>query len=184
VKKIPTLFLRDPEDRKHVTRDVNPECQWVMDGEGIPTRKWDGTCTMLDENGRWWARREVKPGKVAPPFFQLLETDKGTGKTYGWEPMEQSSFAKFHAEAVERSEWAVDPGTYELVGPSINGNPERFEEHILIRHGGVILNNVPRTYDGIRERLNLNDEMEGIVFWHPDGRRAKIKRRDFPQEDR
>lgn len=40
MKKIPTLFQRDPDDRAHVTRDVNPAAAWVLDGEGIATRKY------------------------------------------------------------------------------------------------------------------------------------------------
>ena len=39
MKKIPTIYLRDPDDRAHVTDEVNAECQWVLDGEGVPTRK-------------------------------------------------------------------------------------------------------------------------------------------------
>jgi hypothetical protein len=45
---------------------------------------------------------------------------------------------------------------------------------------------VPRTYDGLREFLATLDSRfapghlaEGIVFHHRDGRRAKIKRKDF-----
>ena len=45
--KIPTLFRRDPDDRKRVLPEANPACQWVLDGEGTPTRKYDGTCVLL-----------------------------------------------------------------------------------------------------------------------------------------
>ena len=63
MRKIPTALVRDPDDRAHVLDEVTPGCEWVFAGEGIATRKYDGTCTMLDGNGKWWARREVKPGK-------------------------------------------------------------------------------------------------------------------------
>jgi hypothetical protein len=33
MRKIPTLFLRDPQDMAHVTRVVNPACEWVIAGE-------------------------------------------------------------------------------------------------------------------------------------------------------
>jgi hypothetical protein len=73
VRKIPTLFLRDWDgDPKYVTREPNPECAWVFDGEGEPTVKWDGTCVMLDEEGKWWARREVKLGREIPFGFQFV----------------------------------------------------------------------------------------------------------------
>lgn len=48
MKKIPTVFVRDPETNlKHVRDEVHPDCQWVLDGEGVPTRKWDGTCVRV-----------------------------------------------------------------------------------------------------------------------------------------
>lgn len=184
MQKIPTLFLRDPDDRRYVLPEVTPGCEWVLEGEGRPTRKWDGTCTMLDDNGQWWARREVKPGKTPPPNYQTISTDEATGKTVGWEPIEQSSFAKFHAEALRNS--AVGkPGTYELLGPKINGNPDDFTAHLLMPHGWAVLSQriefeaAPCTFDGLRSWLAARP-YEGIVWHHPDGRMAKLKRRDFP----
>jgi len=32
MRKIPTLFVRDPEDRAHVTDEVTPGCKWVLAG--------------------------------------------------------------------------------------------------------------------------------------------------------
>jgi hypothetical protein len=181
MQKIPTLYVRDPEDRRYVTDEVTPGCEWVLAGEGVPTRKFDGTCVMLDEDGQWWARREVKPGKVAPDGFRAVEHDETTGKTVGWEPVEQSPFVKFWREAVEDADpgdlWA---GTYELVGPKINGNPEREERHALIRHG----------WERVRFLLPPDELVkfvgregwEGIVWHHPDGRMAKLKARDYRAE--
>src|SRR5689334_21155489 len=100
MKKIPTLFARDWDgDRRYVLTQVTPGCEWVSDGEGTPTRKYYGTCVMFDGD-RWWARREVRAGKPAPDGFIPLGTDPQTGKTMGWEPAEQSPFAKLHAEAL------------------------------------------------------------------------------------
>lgn len=59
MRKIPTIFFRDENNMKLVGDQLNPTCQWVFDGEGIATRKYDGTCVMLDDDGKWWARREV-----------------------------------------------------------------------------------------------------------------------------
>jgi hypothetical protein len=194
MKKIPTLYLRDwGNDPRYVTRDPNPDCAWVLAGEGTATRKYDGTCVMYD-GARWWARREVKPGKVDPPHFLLTEEDETTGKRMGWEPIEQSSFAKPHAEAVEYCGQAGDivangwpTGTYELIGPKINGNPERYNKHFLMEHGWASpsveaeLATAPRDYDGLREWLHARP-YEGIVWHHPDGRLAKLKARDMPKE--
>ena len=183
MRKIPTLFQRNPDDRAHVLADVNPVCQWVIDGEGFPTRKWDGTCTKLDPDCNWWARREVKAGKTPPAGFLPEELDAVTDKLVGWEPMAQSPFAKFHAEATS-SGGPLIPGTYELLGPKINGNPEMFDAHLLMPHGWALLFDrneleaAPRDYDGLRVWL-LDRPYEGIVWHHPDGRRAKLKRKDF-----
>lgn len=117
MNKIPTLFVRDEQERRYVTTEVSPGCEWVLAGEGTPTRKYDGTCVMYDGE-RWWARREVKPGKVEPDGFVALSTDENTGKTVGWEPVEQSAFAKWHAQAIDGIA-EQEPGTYELVGPKV-----------------------------------------------------------------
>ncbi|MEU8218199.1 DUF5565 family protein [Micromonospora taraxaci] len=189
MRKIPTLFRRDPEDMRRVTSDVHPDCRWVLDGEGVATRKYDGTCVMYDGE-RWWARREVKPGRTTPPGYQPVMTDDVTGKTVGWEPIEQSAFATFHAEAlgaiVDQFSGPQPGATYELVGPKVNGNPEKATGHQLVRHGFCApgdaeeLRRAPLDHDGLREWLLGHPGWEGVVWHHPDGRMAKLKRRDFP----
>lgn len=187
MRKIPTLFLRDEQDRSRVTREVNPACAWVLAGEGVATRKYDGTCVRLTKDGLWWARREVKSGKVAPQGYVPVQLDPTTGKTVGWEPIEQSSFAKFHAQALasQAAHFGPEdlaPGTYELIGVKVNGNPERIDPefgHQLISHAHAQgLPNAPRTWDELYIYLG-NFTGEGIVWHHPDGRMAKLKRRDF-----
>ncbi len=183
MRKIPTLFRRDPDDMSRVLPEVHPDCQWVIDGEGVATLKYDGTCVMFDGE-RWWARREVKAGKNPPPNFEPMQTDEITGKTMGWEPIEQSAFAKYHAEAlvetgseVARKGWPA--GTYELVGPRINGNPERVDHHELWAHAAAtVLEPVPRDFHGLAGLMSTFGG-EGVVWHHPDGRMAKLKRKDF-----
>jgi hypothetical protein len=185
VRKIPTLFLRDPDNLALVTPEYHPACDWVRAGEGVATRKYDGTCVRLTSDGLWWARREVKPGKAAPTGYVPVELDEVTGKTVGWAPIEQSAFAKFHAEALvncpDDAVAPLTPGTYELIGPKINGNPERVQDHLLISHDRAeMLNYAPRNFEGLRTYLTgENFSYEGIVWHHLDGRMAKLKRRDF-----
>ncbi len=122
--------------------------------------------------------------------FVTAEYDATTGKTVGWEPIEQSAFARWHAEALATEERRRDaplakPGTYELVGPKVNGNPERCGEHMLIEHATALPYNVVLTdFDEVRAivlALAEKDGCEGIVWHHPDGRMAKLKARDFPK---
>lgn len=182
MKKIPTLFVRDPESRKYVLPEVTPGCEWVLEGEGAATRKWDGTCTMLDTEGHWWARREVKPGKEPPDGFVEVDHDEVTGKRQGWEPIEQSAFAKVFATIDTRG---YRPDTYELIGPKVNGNPEMVASHTLIRHGfdrvdlGPISTEAQEAFDALARAVR-SLPYEGIVWHHNDGRMVKLKRRDFP----
>lgn len=181
MQKIPTMFERDWEgDRSRVLDQITPGCEWVTEGEGVALRKYDGTCVMFDGE-RWWARREVKDGKQPPPGFVSSGHDHVTLKNVGWEPIEQSPFAKFFDEAWNiTSASAFEQGTYELIGPKIQGNPEKVGQHELIKHDlceGV--GNLDRSYEGIKAFLE-EAGWEGIVFHHEDGRRmAKIKGRDF-----
>jgi hypothetical protein len=184
MRKIPTLFRRDPDNMAHVLPEVHPDCQWVLDGEGVATRKYDGTCVLHDHDDQWWARREVKPYRTAPPNYWAVETDSTTGKTVGWEPIEQSSFVKSWREVIDRlGPRTFKPGTYELCGPKVNGNPEGFERHALISHATAAeFQGAPRDFDGLREFLR-DFPHEGLVWHHPDGRMAKLKVRDFPKGD-
>ena len=51
-------------------------------------------------------------------------------------------------------------------------------KHTLVKHGLVKLNDFPRNFEGIKEYLSHNN-IEGIVWHHPDGRRVKIRGTDF-----
>jgi hypothetical protein len=178
MKKIPTLFVRGPGDRRFVIDDVNPGCEWVLAGEGVPTRKYDGTCVMLDPEDGWYARREVKPGKTPPDGWFPVDYDETTGKSVGWEPVGSSPFVKFFDEAVKELP-VRKPGTYELIGPKINGNPEGVGAHRLVPHADAEVLDTPRTFAELAEWLAARP-YEGVVWHHPDGRMAKLKRRDFP----
>lgn len=185
MRKIPTLFQRDfspSSGGKYVSPEPHPDCEWVLDGEGVATRKWDGTCVKISYTGsvmQVHTRREVKPGQVAPDDFVLEDTDSTTGKMQGWVPLASSSWGRLVAQALDtQSVW--EAGTYELCGPKVNGNPEGFDRHLLIPHGKHVLMDVPRSFSGLWHFL-LQDALgiEGIVFYRANGQMAKIKARDF-----
>lgn len=182
MKKIPTLFVRDPDDRKHVLPVVTPGCEWVLAGEGVATRKYDGMCVLV-RAGAMFARCAVTPGKQPPPDFELVEIDATTGKSVGWVPVTDAPEYARHWEAWKRGvaglgsdEWSE--GSYELIGPKVNGNPEGQDRHILVPHGVIVLDFAPRDHEALRGYL-LRHTFEGVVWHHPDGRMAKLKRRDF-----
>lgn len=178
MKKIPTLFVRDWNgDRSRVVDEPHPDCAWVFAGEGVPTRKIDGTSTLV-RDGRMWKRRELKKGEAAPEGFELVGTDAETGKTIGWMPVGDGPEDRWHREALEALADKAD-GTYELLGPKIQGNPEKRESHVLVPHSSLAIDEkVPRDFAAIKAWLEGRD-IEGVVFHHPDGRMAKLKLRDF-----
>ena len=76
MKKIPTIFERDWNgDRSRVTPRANPACQWVFDGEGVATRKYDGACCMV-RDGKLYMRRELGPKQSAPTTSSWSITTK------------------------------------------------------------------------------------------------------------
>jgi len=180
MKKMPTLFERDwSGDKSRVVNKVNPKAQWVIDGEGVATRKLEGTSCLIDD-GVLFKRRELRKEGTPPDGFVLADHDEETGKTVGWMKVERDAEDCWHREAFDQMSPKLD-GTYELVGPKIQGNPERYENHRLIGHFSpavALPDTPPRTFDGLQEWLKGKD-IEGIVWHHSDGRMAKIKLRDF-----
>ena len=177
MKKIPTLFVRNFEEGgdRQVRDEIHPEAAWVAAGEGVATRKFDGTCCMVKDGGLY-RRFEAKAGKPVPEGFEpCQDIDPVTGNQPGWIPVDDKNSAdKYHCEAEIPSE----DGTYELCGPKIQSNREKFGHHVMVRHGEIVIDDFPRTFAEIRDYLATHD-IEGVVWYHPDGRMAKIKCRDF-----
>lgn len=176
MKKIISLFQRDYKgDRK--VRDVVVEgAEWVLFGEGRPTRKFDGTCCMV-EDGRVFKRYDAKKGKVPPTgFISAQEPDPVTGHWPGWLPIGEGPEDQWFREAMQTG--IPSNGTYELCGPKVQGNPEGFDKHVFVRHGLEGIPEDPRTFEEIRDFLRER-RIEGIVWHHPDGRMVKIKKKDF-----
>ena len=181
MKKIPTIFVRDFSQKgAPITTEWHPDALWVRDGLGTPTVKWDGTACLWDGT-LLWKRREVKAGDPIPAGFRVSGVDDETGKQVGWLPVDQSPNDQWHRDALANDRFMHHinmDGTYELIGPKVNGNKHGLVDHWLVRHGDGQHAGAPRTYDAIKEWLTAN-KTEGIVWHHPDGRMAKIKRRDL-----
>ena len=184
MEKIPTLFQRNYETDRMVRDEVVPGCQWVLAGEGVATRKFDGACTMV-KNAVFFNRYELKSGKIAPENFVPADTDPLNGNVVGWVPVMNKPEDEWFRVEITNSEYNdggqpkfLADGTYEACGPHFQGNPEGFLVDSLVRHGQDVLALVPRDFLGLRSYLAAVN-VEGIVFWHPDGRMAKIKTRDY-----
>lgn len=181
MQKIISLFQRNYDGNRQIRNEVTPGAEWVLSGEGIATQKWEGTCCMI-KNGQYYKRHEVKNGNMPPDgFIPAQEPDPITGDCPGWIKIGNGPEDKYFREAYDPFNplsMKLDDGTYELVGPKINGNKENFIKHILIMHGVDEFIDNPRTFDDIKAFLN-SEKVEGIVWHHPDGRMAKIKAKDF-----
>lgn len=177
MNKIPTIFVRDTSKQPAlVINEWVPGTEWVRNGEGIATRKYDGTSCLV-RAGKLYKRRELRSGDTAPADFESLGTDENTGKTVGWVPVGDGPEDRWHREAFNAPD-RYD-GTYELLGPKIQGNKEGMSMHLLFSHAmAACFPEAPRDFDALRAWLTEN-VMEGLVWHHPDGRMAKIKRRDF-----
>jgi len=178
MKKISTLFKKDPNNLARVTEEVDLQNQWVMDGEGVATRKWDGTaCAII--NGALYKRYDVKKGKQVPNgAIPCQEPDKTTGHWPHWvRCLRSDPQDKYHIEAFDVLSDDRD-GTYELIGPKVNGNRERKSSHVLMRHGNIEYPMKLRGFWLLKGFLEAHD-IEGLVFHHPDGRMCKIRAKDF-----
>ncbi len=176
--KIETLFERDGQGKAFMAIDrVAKGCEWVAAGEGVATRKWDGTCCLV-RDGKLYKRIDWSAEKGNPPaswFHHSGDVNQRSG--HGWMPVGDDPGDTWHRDAWSRQS-DLPNGTYELCGPRINKNPEGFEVHTLVPHGKHEILNAPRTFAELREFLR-DFPHEGIVWHHPDGRMVKIKRRDF-----
>ena len=183
MKKIPSVFKRNYNGDRLVYPEVVEGCEWVLEGEGTPTVKWDGTACLVKSGllyKRFDRKKNKKTGRVkAAPLAGWIPSevspDENTGHWPGWTPVGVGAEDKWYREP----ELPKQDGTYELIGPKIQGNPHGTEEHEFRRHGDMGLGGMPgHTFIEIRGLLS-HFGIEGIVWHHPDGRMAKIKSKDF-----
>lgn len=185
MKKIPTLFKREFENGKVVgiTDEVYPGMEWVLEGKGVATIKWDGSCCAIID-GVFYKRFDAKPGRKIPEgAIPCCEPDPITGHHPHWVPVDfQSKADKWFVEAFNKycrlNGGIAESGTYEAVGKHFNGNPYQRIYDILIPHGKTVAFLLERSFEGIKEYLHAMP-IEGIVFWLDGEPKCKIKRKDF-----
>jgi len=174
MKKIPTIFARNFDGNPSlVTRK-----QVVFIDGSTPTRKYDGTSFMVDEESSLFKRRTVKKDKAPPVDFIQVDKDETTGKLFGWVPVDPNK-DKIYFKDMQPPE---KPGTYEFCGPKVNGNNDNFGRHVYIEHGIDKLYLYPEDGPGLYDFLKAylkREKIEGIVFWKLGKPIGKIKRTDF-----
>ncbi|MFB9076606.1 DUF5565 family protein [Flavobacterium procerum] len=179
MKKISTLFAKNPNDLGRVIDKINIENKWVFDGEAIATRKFDGTSAAIID-GEIFKRFDAKKGRTIPEgAIPCQEADSISGHHPHWlKCIRSKSEDKHFFEGFDALEDKIE-GTYELCGPKVQGNPEKFAKHTLVKHGKEVLDFVNLEFDDLKIFLEEND-IEGIVFHHiSDGRMCKLRKSDF-----
>lgn len=191
MEKIPTIFDRNWEGNCGIIDKPIPECEWVFKGEGIATEKVDGTNIKVKiEDGlvvQVWKRknpnREQKKQGIEPWYVDANRDDPQDKHIFkavdGW----SAALPQDH-----KGGWLPD-GEYpcEAYGGKIQGNPLSVEPTLyFFTKYPAIYGSVPRDFHSLKVFLSdleslrsLGHLAEGIVFHHPDGRMAKIKRKDF-----
>lgn len=121
MKKIISLFKRNYDGDSLVRDEVVPGAEWVLEGEGVATRKWDGTCCMV-RDGKLFKRYDAKHGKTPPSDFEpAQDPDLTPGHWPAWRPVVDGPEDNWHREVQGQIN---GNGTFELRGPKIGGNPE------------------------------------------------------------
>lgn len=182
MKKIETIFERG--ENFGVIPQPRKGCEWVFAGEGIVTEKLDGTNIRLTvEKGvavyiekRRNPSREEKAQGIEPGYIDADRDD----------PSDKHIFRA--VDGTDLTDWPNGLYEVEAVGPKIQGNPLELDSPMCypFKFRPIILPDMKREFQSIKDYvLSLESQFspghpaEGIVFHHPDGRMAKIKRKDF-----
>ena len=186
MRKIPTLFKRIYKD--HQVAETLPEVtegmEWVLEGEGIATVKYDGACCAIID-GELYKRYDAKHGKKPPEGAIPCQPEPDPVTTHWphWvKCREDEPSDKWFLKALEHPSFVFNKKnkpycTDEAIGEHFNGTPYHMEMDMLVPHGEDVIE-VERTFEGIKNYL-CDNPLEGIVFWKDGEPRCKIKRTDF-----
>lgn len=190
MKKIPTLFERVFDDHGNIVdvKDtITPGCKEAF-LYGTATVKIDGACCAI-YHGDLYRRFDAKPGRKIPAGAIPCQPDPDpvTGHFPHWvkcdrnDPSDQWYFSAWgntveigHMPSVDPEKWT----TFEAVGKHFNANPYGYFNDYLLKHGSIIIKDIPRVFNGVREFLSTH-YIEGVVFWYGGEPVCKIKRTDF-----
>jgi hypothetical protein len=199
MKKMKTLFVVDRKTDL-ATDKINQECDWINDIGVLATVKFEGTATLFQDNKLYkrWDRKLTKrfakqKNKLKDNFVfskdMLKEIPLGaipcqddfdpvTFHQPFWVEVDSDNSNVYYNEALERATNLKNGNTYELIGEKVQSNYYDINGHELIEHGSKVSDLVHFDFVSVREWLKNNNE-EGLVFRHPDGRMCKIRRKDF-----
>lgn len=198
MKKIPTLFRKDPNDLGRVIKS-DP----LFPIEELQFRiKLDGTSCYLISNipyVRYDAKLiKRKRGKVVqilskeevmltlpPKAIPCQEPDENSGHWPHWIPLLFKPEYQYHIEGYENSN-PTHLGSYECIGPSINNNPHKEDKHMWVYHQSdslLVQPNLSKDYCYEQLKEFLKDfPWEGLVAYRDNIPVSKIRRSDYGYE--
>jgi hypothetical protein len=184
MEKIPTIFKRDEANGGRITREYAVDTEWFL--MAIATEKLDGTNVRVTVRNRMAVRLEKRrnPSKV--------EKHKGIIEPW-YVDASESTEDKWINDALKNTDLsAVPDGEWsgEAIGPNIQGNPLNLETNRIffftLDKRPIFLEDVPTTYDELaawlpaqKSKYGNDCGIEGVVWHLPDGKKMKIKTKDF-----
>lgn len=183
MEKIPTIFKRDEATGGKISQEYAVDTEWFL--IALATEKLDGTNVRVTVRNKIAARLEKRrnPSKV--------EKHKGIIEPW-YVDASQSSEDKWIQDALKNTDLsAVPDGEWsgEALGPDIQGNPLNLPSNRIVFFTlgqAPVFENVPTSYDELKEWLpaqrskyGVDVGIEGIVWHLPDGKKMKIKTKDF-----
>ena len=185
MKKIPTIFKREFRDDGTFTllNELADGLDETYLKSCIATVKWDGTPVMYDGKA-WYKRFDLKPGRTLPEGAIPCQeaADPVTKHFPHWVPVTDAPSDKHLIEAIRNYEkWGsaqIAIGTYEAIGPHIQGNPYELNYNYLKYHGRDVMSDHSIEFTNLRSLLT-ETVIEGIVWWKDGKPVCKLKRTDF-----
>ena len=185
--KICSPFVRKTINENYIlTPEIDPDYKWVFEDKGVmAVDKIDGTNVCI----------RIKKGRIQRVFNRTTEKFIFSITQTKWEGAAMEGIAK----AIQKGWMKKKDGDYygELIGEIFNGNRHQLQGHLfvpfdyLLKHcfwRSWVQNKYPKDYKTIRQwfkdgiislfnqRLKLPEiQSEGLVFYHPDGRLAKLR---------
>ncbi|HAI74016.1 MAG TPA: hypothetical protein DCS28_03475 [Candidatus Moranbacteria bacterium] len=189
--KLHSPFVRKEIDGRYiVTPEIDPDYSWVFESGVRASDKIDGTNICI----------RIKNGNISEIFNRTNEKNIFNIHKTNWE----AACFEGIAQAIKRgwcANWEDGDHYGELIGELFNGNPHQITGNIFIPFEVLserchwhtwVQNKYPKDFYSISEWFKtlpsiFNQKFkfpevlaEGLVFYHPDGRMAKLRRDMFP----